>query len=61
MKQKYKTKMILQVHDELIFDVYMPELEEIKKIVRYEMENAVRLSVPLVVDMGTGKNWLDAH
>ncbi len=59
--EQYKTKMILQVHDELIFDVYRKELDEIKKIVKHEMENAVRLEVPLVVDMGTGDNWLEAH
>ena len=61
IKQNYRTKMILQVHDELIFDVYKPELEEMKRIVRNEMEQAVRISVPLVVDMGTGNNWLEAH
>jgi DNA polymerase-1 len=57
----YKTRMILQVHDELIFDVYREELDEIKDIVSYEMVNAVKLKVPLIIDMGTGKNWLDAH
>ena len=61
IRQNYRTKMILQVHDELIFDVYKPELEEMKRIVRNEMEQAVRISVPLVVDMGTGNNWLEAH
>jgi DNA polymerase-1 len=61
IRQKYRTRMILQVHDELIFDVYKPELEIIKRIVRKEMEQTVTLSVPLVVDMGTGKNWLEAH
>ena len=59
--KQYKSKMILQVHDELIFDAYRKELDEIKKIVKHEMENAVRLEVPLVVDMGTGDNWLEAH
>jgi len=59
--EQYKTKMILQVHDELIFDVYRKELDEIKKIVKHEMENAVRLEVPLLVDIGTGDNWLEAH
>ena len=58
---KFKTKMILQVHDELIFDVYRPELEEVISVVRHEMVNAVKLKVPLVVDIGTGENWLDAH
>jgi DNA polymerase-1 len=53
--------MILQVHDELIFDVVSDELEEIRKIVKFEMENAIELRVPLLVDMGTGNNWLEAH
>ena len=57
----YKTKMLLQVHDELVFDVYKPELETIKKLVKTEMENAYQLSVPLVVDLGSGNNWLEAH
>ena len=57
----HRSKMILQVHDELVFDVYKPELEEIKGIVKYEMENAITLKVPLVVDIGTGNNWLEAH
>jgi len=60
-KQNFKTKMILQVHDELIFDVYQPELEKIKEIVKNKMENAVKLSIPLTVDLGTGANWLEAH
>jgi DNA polymerase-1 len=53
--------MILQVHDELVFDVYLPELEKIKEIVKYEMEHVVELEVPLLIEMGTGKNWLEAH
>ena len=57
----YKTKMLLQVHDELVFDVYKPELETIKNLVKTEMENAYQLSVPLVVDLGSGNNWLEAH
>jgi DNA polymerase-1 len=61
LPEHYKTKMILQVHDELIFDANRKELDEVKKIVKYEMENAVRLKVPLVVDIGTGNNWLEAH
>ena len=59
--EKFKTKMLLQVHDELVFDVYKPELEEIKKLVRSEMESAFIMDVPLDVDMGTGLNWLEAH
>ncbi|MBN2611827.1 MAG: DNA polymerase I [Bacteroidales bacterium] len=61
IKNNFRSRMILQVHDELIFDVYKPELETIKEIVKNEMEKAVELSVPLVVDIGIGNNWLDAH
>jgi DNA polymerase-1 len=57
----YKTKMLLQVHDELVFDVYKPELDELKSLIKSEMENAYKLSVPLVVDLGIGKDWLEAH
>ena len=58
---KYKTKMLLQVHDELVFDVYKPELETIKTLVKTEMENAYKLEVPLDVDLDIGDNWLEAH
>lgn len=58
---KYRSKMMLQVHDELVFDIYKPELEEVRTMVIREMENAYELSVPLVVDYGTGDNWLEAH
>ncbi|HXJ98155.1 MAG TPA: DNA polymerase, partial [Gelidibacter sp.] len=57
----FKTKMLLQVHDELVFDVYKPELETIKTMVKSEMENAYALSVPLNVDLGVGEDWLEAH
>ncbi|NNF19750.1 MAG: DNA polymerase I, partial [Flavobacteriaceae bacterium] len=57
----YKTKMLLQVHDELVFDVYRPELERVSEMIRSEMETAFSLDVPLVVDIGTGENWLEAH
>ncbi len=56
-----KTKMILQVHDELNFSVPMNEIDEVKKIVSTEMENAIKLLVPLKVDIGVGPNWLFAH
>jgi DNA polymerase I len=56
-----KTRMILQVHDELDFDVYIPELEQVESIVREQMETAVQLAVPLTVEMKAAKNWLDAH
>ena len=57
----YKTKMLLQVHDELVFDAYKPELEDVKQLIKTEMENAYQLAVPLDVDMDTGDNWLEAH
>ncbi len=57
----YRTKMLLQVHDELVFDVYKPELEELKTMIKTEMENAYTLSVPLDVELGVGDNWLQAH
>jgi DNA polymerase-1 len=52
-------KMLLQVHDELVFEVPPDELERVKILVKHEMENATELSVPLVVDLGTGANWLE--
>ena len=57
-QEKYKSKMILQVHDELIFEVPEAELERLKNMVIYEMSNAAKLDMPLKVDWGTGKNWL---
>jgi DNA polymerase-1 len=59
--KKYQTRMILQVHDELVFDVYKPEIETIKKIIKTGMESAAQLKVPLTAEMGTGNNWLEAH
>ncbi|HRH56110.1 MAG TPA: DNA polymerase I [Chitinophagales bacterium] len=58
---KLKSKMILQVHDELLFDVFLPEKEEIQKIVIHEMQNALPLQVPIEVSAGFGSNWLEAH
>lgn len=55
-----KSKMLLQVHDELVFDIHKDEIEEIKCIVKNGMENAIKLKVPIVVDMGIGDNWLEA-
>ncbi|RDY58710.1 DNA polymerase I [Flagellimonas nanhaiensis] len=57
----YKTKMLLQVHDELVFDCYKPELEAMKELIKTEMENAYKLAVPLDVEVGIGENWLEAH
>ena len=59
--ENYKSKMLLQVHDELVFDVFKPELEKLKSLIKFEMENAFKLSVNLDVDLGTGDNWLEAH
>ncbi|TLX77068.1 DNA polymerase I [Labilibacter sediminis] len=60
-KQDLQSKMILQVHDELNFDVQKDELEQVKQIVKEGMEKACELSVPLSVDMGEGNNWHEAH
>ena len=59
--ENWKAKMLLQVHDELVFDVPKEEVEALQKMVKNEMENAFSLDVPLVVDMGIGTNWLEAH
>jgi DNA polymerase-1 len=59
-RRNMKSRLILQVHDELIIDTYKPELEEVKDLVVKCMENAMDLCVPLVVDIGTGSNWYDA-
>ena len=60
-KENIRSKMILQVHDELNFSVYPEEAEKVEKIVMEEMENAYKLQVPLVADAGWGNNWLEAH
>ena len=60
-KEGIKSKMIIQVHDELNFSVYPEEKEKVEKIVIEEMQNACHLSVPLIADAGWGKNWLEAH
>jgi DNA polymerase-1 len=59
--RKLKAKMILQVHDELIFEVPYSELDELREMVIHEMTNAAVLDVPLKVDWGIGKSWLEAH
>jgi DNA polymerase-1 len=53
--------MIMQVHDELVFDVPKDEIEVFKKIILDKMSNAIKTSVPLIVEIGEGKNWLEAH
>ena len=60
-KSKNTARMILQVHDELVFEVEKSALEEVKRIVKAEMEGAMELQVPVVVELGVGDNWLEAH
>ncbi len=61
LHENLHSKMILQVHDELNFNVFTGEIEKVKKIVIEEMENAIKLHVPLIADCGVGANWLEAH
>ncbi len=61
VKGNDKTKMLIQVHEELVFDAYKPELDKVKTLIKTEMENAFKLEVPLDVDLGEGDNWLEAH
>ena len=60
-RRNLRTKMTLQVHDELVFDVYKPELDEVKQLVVEKMESAAQLAVPLTAEAGVGENWLVAH
>ncbi len=60
-QENWKSKMLLQVHDELVFDVHNTELEKIQPMIKHEMENAFKMAVPLDVEIGVGKNWLEAH
>ena len=55
------TRMVLSVHDELVFDVPEAELQKASTIIKEEMENVIVLEVPLVVEIGLGDNWLEAH
>jgi DNA polymerase-1 len=59
--KNFKSKMLLQVHDELVFDLFKEEADELKPLIQKEMETAFKMSVPLDVEMGTGDNWLEAH
>ena len=61
ISENWKSKMLLQVHDELVFDVHNSELEKIQPMIKHEMENAFIMDVPLEVELGLGKNWLEAH
>ena len=60
-KQKMQSKMILQVHDELVFDMFNDEKDKLIPLVKSKMEQVIDLGVPLVVDIGQGANWLQAH
>jgi DNA polymerase I len=60
-QRKLKSRMILQVHDELVFECFSNEEEEMRELVKKEMEEVMPLKVPLLVDMGWGENWNDAH
>jgi DNA polymerase-1 len=60
-EQQLKTKMLLQVHDELIFESPTDEIEAASKLIKTEMENALKTQVPLLVEIGVGDNWLEAH
>ena len=57
----FKSKMLVQVHDELIFEIYKPELQKMKELIKKEMESVFTLNVPLIVDVGMGENWHEAH
>ncbi len=59
--ENWKSKMLLQVHDELVFDVPKEEINTLQEMVKKEMENAFEINVPLIVDIGIGNNWLEAH
>ncbi len=61
ISENWKSKMLLQVHDELVFDVHNSELEKIQPVIKYEMENAFKMAVPLDIEIGLGKDWLEAH
>lgn len=60
-KKKFKSKMVLQVHDELVFDAHKDEIDELIPLVKKLMEDSLPLNVPIAVDTGVGDNWLDAH
>ena len=57
----FKTKMLLTVHDELVFDMYRDEEETVKPVIEKCMKTALQLDVPIEVEMGKGENWLEAH
>ncbi len=60
-KRKTKTKMVLQVHDELVFDTHKDEVEELTPVIKKMMEDALSMNIPIIAETGVGDNWLDAH
>jgi DNA polymerase-1 len=60
-EKKMKSRMLMQVHDELVFEVHLDEVDAMKALVESGMKNAMKLEVPVVVEMNTGRNWLEAH
>jgi DNA polymerase I len=60
-EKKFRSKMLLQVHDELVFDVHKTELEMVRPVIEHHMKTAIKMTVPVEVGMGTGTNWLEAH
>jgi DNA polymerase-1 len=60
-RRNLKTRMLLQVHDELVFDLFKPEESQVRELAEEKMRTAIRLDVPIEVDLGVGQNWLEAH
>src|SRR5262249_30838522 len=60
-RRKLRTRMLLQVHDELVFDLFQPEEQEVRPLVEEKMKTAIPLDVPMVVELGVGRTWLEAH
>ena len=60
-KRKTQTKLVLQVHDELVFDAHKDEVDEVLPMIKSKMENAMPINVPVIADVGIGENWLEAH
>jgi DNA polymerase-1 len=60
-EQNLKTRMLLQVHDELVFDVYRPEEKQVRPMIEEKMKTAIVLETPIEVEMGSGATWLEAH
>jgi DNA polymerase-1 len=60
-RRDFKSRMLLQVHDELVFDLHKSEEKQVLPVVEEQMKTAIPMKVPIVVEMGTGRNWLEAH